>query len=175
MLDKLTFSQMKTKFQIEEVWKYRMGSFSIPLTKGLPYDIFMKQIIFELMEGGQLNQLQKKWEDSQPDCGVLHRSGNALGWQKIMTVFVIIIMGILMAFVTLVIEKIYHHNYQGIFHSNSTKCLSVKEINKIKLQETLKEINSNLNNDILIRCTMMESLYQAIENYNSTMSEGEED
>ena len=63
---------------------------------------------------------------------------------------------------------------QGIFHSNSTKCHSVKEINKIKLQETLKEINSSLNNDILIRCTMIESLYQAIENYNSVMNEGEE-
>ena len=166
---------MKTKFQIEEVWKYRMGSFSIPLTKGLPYDIFMRQIIFELTERGQLDQLQKKWEDSQPDCSILHRSGNALGWQKIMTVFVIIIMGILMAFVTLVIEKMYHRNYQGIFHSNSTKCLSVKKINKIRLQAILREINSSLNNDILIRFTMMESLYQAIENYNSTMNEGEED
>ena len=136
-----------------------MGSFSIPLTKGLPYDIFMRQIIFELTERGQLDQLQKKWKDSQPDCSILHRSGNALGWQKIMTVFIIIIIGILMAFVTLVIEKMYHHNYQGIFHSNSTKCLSVKEINKI---------DSSLNNDILIQCTMMESLYQEIENYNST-------
>ena len=76
-------------------------------------------------------------------------------------------MGISMAFVTLVIEKMYHRNYQGIFHSNSTKCLSVKEINKIKLQATLKEIDSSLNNDILIQCTMMESLYQEIENYNS--------
>ena len=157
---------MKTKFQIEEVWKYRMGSFSIPLTKGLPYDIFMRQIIFELTERGQLDQLQKKWKDSQPDCSILHRSGNALGWQKIMTVFVIIIMGILMAFVTLVIEKMYHHNYQGNFHSNSTKCLSVKEINKIKLQGTLKKIDCSLNNDRIIGCSTMKSLYQEMETYD---------
>ena len=45
-----------------------MGSFSIPLTKGLPYDIFMRQIIFELTERGQLHHLQKKWEISKQVC-----------------------------------------------------------------------------------------------------------
>ena len=80
-----------------------MGSYSIPLTKGLPYDIFMRQIIFEITERGQLYQLQKKSEISKPDCGELYRSKNPLSWRKIMTVFVIVIIGISMALIILII------------------------------------------------------------------------
>ena len=104
-----------------------MGSYSIPLTKGLPYDIFMRQIIFEITERGQLYHLQKKWQISKPDCGLLYRSGSPLSWQKVISVFVIIIMGISIALVLLIIEKMYHY----ICHANdiSTKCLTaVKEV-----------------------------------------------
>ena len=146
-----------------------MGSYSIPLTKGLPYDIFMRQIIFEITERGQLYQLQKKSEISKPDCGELYRSKNPLSWRKIMTVFVIVIIGISMALIILIIEKKYHHNHHGNFKFDSPKCLSNRAINKIKLQSTLKKINSSLNDDTLIERKMMKAFYQEVEKYNSLL------
>ena len=151
-----------------------MGSYSIPLTKGLPYDIFMRQIIFEITERGQLYQLQKKWEISKPDCGELYRSKNPLSWRKVMTVYVIVIIGISMGLVILIIEKMYHHNHHGN-NFDSPKCLSTKEINKIKLKLTLEKINSRLNDDRLIGCTMMKSFYQDMEKYNSLLNDAKED
>ena len=71
-----------------------MGYYSIPMTKGLPYEIFMRQIIVELTQRDQLHQLQKKWEISKPDCGELYRSKNPLSCRKVMTVYVIVIIGI---------------------------------------------------------------------------------
>ena len=92
-------------FQIEEVWKYKMGIFSIPMTQGLPYEIFMRQLVFEMTERGQLNQVLKKWEEAKPDCGAILRSGSPLSWQKLITVFVIVKMGIILSLATLFIEK----------------------------------------------------------------------
>ena len=143
-----------------------MGYLSIPMTKGLPYEIFMRQIIVGITQRGQLDQLQKKWEIPKPNCHPSYRSGNPLCWKKLFSVFIIIIMGISMALVTLIIEKMYYHNYQENINLDTTKCLSVKEINKIKLQDTLKKIDSSLNNDRTIGCSAMKSLYQEMEMYD---------
>ena len=143
-----------------------MGYYSIPMTKGLPYEIFMRQIIVELTQRDQLHQLQKKWESPKPNCGPSHRSGNPLSWQKLLSVFIIAIIGTSMALVILIIEKMYHHKYQKNINSDCTKCLSVKEINKIKLQGTLKKIDCSLNNDRIIGCSTMKSLYQEMEKYD---------
>ena len=78
-----------------------------------------------------------------------------------------------MALVILVIEKMYHHIYQGNF--NSTKCLSVKEINKTKLQGTLKKINSRLDNDRTIGYSTIKSLYQEMGTYDFILKDVKED
>ena len=146
-------------FQIEEVWKYKMGVFSIPMTKGLPFEIFMRQLIFEMIEHGQLNQVLKKWESVQHDCGAILRSGNPLSWQKLITVFVIVKMGILLALATLFIEKMYY----TYLSKNSSHCFSVQEANMIKLQHFIRRIECNLKNGNMIELS-------TIEHYNSLLN-----
>ena len=153
-------------FQIEEVWKYKMGVFSIPMTKGLPYEIFMRQLIFEMTERGQLNQVLKKWEKAKPDCGTILRSGNPLSWQKLITVFMIVKMGILIALAILFIEKMYH----TFLYKNLPHHLAIQEANMIKLQHFIVRIESNLKNDSLIEHSTIKTLDQEIKNYNSLLN-----
>ena len=138
------------------------------MTRGLPYEIFMRQIIFELEVSGQLNQLRKKWEIPKPNCGALYRTGNSLSWQKLFSISIIVVMGISIAFAILFIEKIYHYICQQ--NINPTNCL-IKDVNRIKLQHLLTKIDSNLKNDITIKYSTMRALYQEMENYNSLLDD----
>ena len=53
------------------------------MTQGLPYEIFMRQLVFEMTERGQLNQVLKKWEEAKPDCAPILRSGSPFKLAKI--------------------------------------------------------------------------------------------
>ena len=145
-----------------------MGVFSIPMTKGLPYEIFMRHLIFQMTERGQINKLLKKWEILKHDCGAIHRIGKPLSWQKLITVFIIVIMGISIALVTLFIEKIYHIYQQN---TNPIYCLTVKEANLSKLQHILKKIDCNLKNDSTIEHSIIRALNQEMENYNYLLND----
>ena len=145
-----------------------MGVFSIPMTKGLPYEIFMRQLIFEMTERGQLNQVLKKWEKAKPDCGTILRSGNPLSWQKLITLFIIVIIGISFAFATLCIEKMYH---KLIYVNSPAYCLTVKKANKIRLQNIFNKMKSNLKNCSTIEQLTIGQLYQEMENYNSLLND----
>ena len=142
------------------------------MTKGLPYEIFMKQIIFEITERGHLHQLHQKWELPRPDCGKLQRSGNPLSWQKLISVFIIVIIGIFTAFVLLFIEKLIHYLAQNSV-VNSKKCPnnSVKEANKIKLQNFFNNIMTNVNTDHIIQYSTMRALHRELQNYNTLLNE----
>ena len=99
----------------------------IPITKELAYGIFMKQIIFEIKENGQLNRLIKKWTVPKPDCRPHHKEGKPLSLEKIISLFIISMIGILIAIIILIIEKILHA-YKPRIH------VSIKETNNMKLQ-----------------------------------------
>ena len=90
------------------VWKTKIGLISIPITKGLPYGIFMKQIIFEIAEYGQLNKLLKKWTVPKPDCNPIHKDGEPLSLEKMISLFVISTIGIFFGIIIITIEIIFH-------------------------------------------------------------------
>ena len=83
------------------VWETKMGLIGLPITKGLPYGIFMNQIIFEITENGQLNRLIKKWTLPKPDCRPIHKEGKPLGLEKMNSLFLFSIFGILIAIITI--------------------------------------------------------------------------
>ena len=85
-----------------------MRLIAIPITKGLPYGIFMKQIIFEIIENGQLNKLLKKWTMPKPNCKPIHKEGKPLSLEKMISLFIISMIGIFIAINILIIEKIFH-------------------------------------------------------------------
>ena len=45
-------------FQVEQVWDKRLYDISMIHYTGMPYAIFMKQIIYDMIETGQLHQLR---------------------------------------------------------------------------------------------------------------------
>ena len=69
--------------QIEQVWERIAGSLSIVYPKRLPYEIFLKNVIIEMKENGQLHQIKKKWEMTKPDCSPLRQQAQCSKIQKL--------------------------------------------------------------------------------------------
>ena len=85
-----------------------MGSLSIAYTKGLPYGIFMKHLIHDLIEKGQLHKIKKKWEIGTLDCSPLRNTGKPLSIKKMYTAFIFIMSGIVLALLSLFIEVTFN-------------------------------------------------------------------
>ena len=113
------------------------------MTKGLPYEIFMRHIIFQMTESGQLNKLLKKWSVPEHNCSPLHKEGKSLGLEKMISLFIISLIGISIGFIILIIEKICH-DYQPI------RNISIKELNKMKLQRSLLKLQETLNDNKVV-------------------------
>ena len=137
-----------------------MGLEGIAITKGLPYKIFMNQIIFQMRETGQLNQLLKKWNIPEPNCNPLHTEAKPLSFEKMISLFIISIIGILLGLIILITEKIIHA-------SKPIQEIAIKESNKVKLQKLFLELQKTLNDgEVFLESTMMELDYE-IQNYNT--------
>ena len=105
----------------------KLGDSSIALTKGTPYFIFMKQVIFDITEKGQLQLMNNRWAINKPDCTPLRNKGKPLSIQKLFLVFTVCMIGILFTLVTLFVERWYFKPKKSI---NSMKVETPKiEIN----------------------------------------------
>ena len=122
-------------------------------TKGLPYGIFMRQIIKEMNENGQLHQLTKKWEWNQPDCQPVHRKGTPISFGKLTTLFLEITLGVLLTLIILFAEKIHsifrpvnQHHHQMVF-KNSLKIIlknlkdNLQRCNRKDVESSWVELN----------------------------------
>ena len=135
---------LKFLIQIEEAWTRIAGTMSMIYTKGLPYGIFMRQIVNEMTEKGQLHQLSKKWELKLPDCKPLRRQGTPLSFGKLTTLFLEISLGVLLTLILLFAEKIYsfcrpvaqHHLFKKHLAKNGTMKIKLKD-----MKESLQKKN----------------------------------
>ena len=146
------------------VWETKMGLLGIPITKGLPYGIFMKHIIFEIMENGQLNKLLKKWAVPKPDCRPLHKEGKPLSLEKMISLFIISMIGMFVGIIIIIIENIFHA-YKPRKH------VSIKEANNMKLQRFFMKLQINLCNDEFFHESpiTMKTLIKEIQNHNDLL------
>ena len=130
--------------------------------------MFMKKVITEISEKGQLNKLQQQWITPHPYCGELDENVTPLSLQKLLSLFIICIFGISIALVTLFIEKIFTSLQVNV--KNQSQESIKKNANKIKLEKFLNEIKMTLENDcIKIQETTVIALNQEIENYNKML------
>ena len=137
-----------------------MGLEGIAITKGLPYKIFMNQIIFQMRETGQLNQLLKKWNTPEPNCNPLYKEAKPLSLEKMISLFIISIIGVIIGLIILIIEKI-------IYASKPVQQISIKQSNKLKLEKLFLELQKTLNDgEFFLESTMME-LDHEIHNHNA--------
>ena len=101
----------------------------------------MKKIIYDITEQGLLQQIMKKYEDQNPDCSPLHKEGRSLSLEKLISVFIIILIGMSIALTILVFEKKFRNNKTWTCASKN------EEANKMKLQKNLETHQDSLNND----------------------------
>ena len=121
----------------------------MPMTKGLPYGIFMKHVIFQMRETGQLNKLQKKWSVPEPNCSPLYKEGTPLGLEKMISLFILSIIGIFIGLIIFIIEKLCY----------AYKPRRQQESNKMKLQKLFLKLQKTLNNDeVLTLSTLIQDM-----------------
>ena len=115
------------------------------MTKDLPFWMFMKPIIFEITENGVLFQLQQKWALKKQNCAPLHRKGEPLSVQKLSSLFLFCLFGIILTMVTLFIEIMYGHK-----NNISTQLYPPVVTAKIILKNDLQELGKrNMGNQVL--------------------------
>ena len=126
----------------------------------------MKQIIFQMTETGQLNQLLKKWNIPEPNCSPLHKEGKPLSLEKMISLFIISIIGIFIGLIILLIEKIFHA-YKPM------RQISIKESNKMKLQKLFLKLQKTLNDGEVFHESTMMALDYEIQSHNALLNDEE--
>ena len=118
------------------------------MTKDLPFWMFMKPLIFEITENGVLFQLQQKWALKKQNCAPLHRKGEPLSVQKLSSLFLFCLFGIILTMVTLFIEIMI--NKYGHKNNISTQLYPPVVTAKIILKNNLQELGKrNMGNQVL--------------------------
>ena len=139
-----------------------MGSQSIPITKGLPYGIFMKQIIIDMIVNGQLNRFLRKWTLPKPDCRPIYEEGTALSLEKMISLFIISMIGIFIAIIIMINEKIF-------YEYKPKKQVSMKEANDMKLQRLFWKLQNILSNKEFFHESTMKELIRETQNHNDML------
>ena len=84
-----------------------MPDFTILYTKGLPYGLFMKHVILDMTQKGQLHRINTKWGKlTQRNCKPMLLKGNPLNIEKLSSLFFIPFFGFLLASLSLLWEYI---------------------------------------------------------------------
>ena len=78
-------------------------SFGLP--KNSPYKIFMNRILLKMDVTGQLHQLNQKWKIDEPNCQPLIRKGNPLSFEKLVSLFLILVIGVFCSLIVMIYEK----------------------------------------------------------------------
>ena len=94
---------------MKEVWSKKFGSESFAIAKDSPYYIFMKQIIYKIFENGQFHQIKQKWyrKEDIVNCNPIIKKGRPLRLEKLVSLFIIMTFGIIIALGTLMAERLF--------------------------------------------------------------------
>ena len=108
------------------------------MTKDLAYGIFMKKAMNDMLENGQIYKLTKKWEVAQRSCEPLLKKGRPMGIEKTVSLFLVLVIGMIFALVTMIFEYVGHQN------EVDTKNYNVEEdeldVAKTNLESRIKEV-----------------------------------
>ena len=83
-----------------------MADVAFPIPKGSPYKIFLEQAINDIIESGTLERIKKIWAKTKRDCAPILVTGKNLNYQKVAGVFLLLILGLILAFFVMVGETI---------------------------------------------------------------------
>ena len=83
-----------------------MGENTFGMTKGLPYGIFMKRTIQDIIANGELQRIKMKWKTKAQDCKST-KGGKPLSLEKSISLFILIFLGSILALVLFILELIF--------------------------------------------------------------------
>ena len=120
-----------------------MGSEMCIRDRGSPYHRFMKQIMIDMLEQGTLDRILRKWQPPEADCEPLRRSGQSMKFEKLISLFFIILFGILLAAITFILENVYFELMNSDSNDNPPPISNNDEI-ILKLKSALNDVNIRL-------------------------------
>ena len=144
-------SQEYFECKVVEVWKQSIGYISFALKKDSPYQIFMNKAVKKLQESRQLYKIRKKWASPKPDC-FANQEVNPLGFEKIISLLIIICMGIPLSLILVFYEKLAFCK-----RKNQPQDLTNKGYNQLKVEDIKKLLAKKRRTDIRI-LTLLEEL-----------------
>ena len=101
------------------------------MTKGSPYKKFIDGVILKMFESGMLNNILQRWKIEEPDCSPLITTGKPLDFTKLISIFFIIILGVLLAIIMVLFE-----NFQNnLFKKKNNDLFSEKDFVNQKIEE----------------------------------------
>ena len=104
----------------------------------------MKKILFEITEKGQLDKILRKWQPPEPDCAPLQKTGKPMKIEKLISLYFILLIGIILALIMLLLEYLYNYIKPSISTSISDQAHKDDEI-IVELKSLLKECHGSLN------------------------------
>ena len=84
-----------------------MGENTFGMTKGLPYGIFMKRTIQDIIGNGELHRIKMKWKTKTLDCKSASKGGKPLSFEKSISLFMLIFLGTILALILFIFEIIF--------------------------------------------------------------------
>ena len=92
-------------FQIQVAWTEVVGCMGMALTKNSPYTPFIKSALTKITDAGLIAKLKAK-HDSKAICHTSSQleEGTPLSWKKLFALYLIMAIGIVIAFITLFLE-----------------------------------------------------------------------
>ena len=120
-----------------------------------------------MLEQGTLDRILRKWQPPEADCEPLRRSGQSMKFEKLISLFFIVLFGILLAAITFILENVYFKLMNSDNNDNPPPISNNDEI-ILKLISALKDVNVRLD----ANCSVDISLIKVISNilYNEINS-----
>ena len=96
----------------------------------------MDRVLIKLSENGQTYKTMEEWQVKEPDCKPLTNTGNPLTLEKLISLFMIVCSGILLALTVMIFEL-----FSKCFTQNEVQ-LDNKDL--LKFKKILEEIQNDL-------------------------------
>ena len=86
------------------LWTSKKADLSFALPKNSPYILFLNNALNKMFESGQIKRIFEKWETKEPSCEPLLQTGKPFNLKKLISIFIILCIGFLLAMVVLAYE-----------------------------------------------------------------------
>ena len=124
----------------------------------------MKQILIDMINQGTLDRILSKWQPPKADCEPLRRSGQSLPIEKLISLFVIVIFGLILAAITFILEIVYFEFIKSQAYgpwvlSRPTRPRPEKKLPSLdKLKSVLEIVNVRLDTNCSVEISLIKEI-----------------